>query len=63
MKKMKINSILKKVKRLYYRTWHSESMLRQSIYGMFRVKYPDGAISVRFSYKTAKNYNEILVAK
>jgi hypothetical protein len=51
--------MLKKIKRLYYRLWHSDSMMQQNLYGKFRVKYPDGQISVKFSYKTAKDYKEI----
>lgn len=45
--------------RLYYRSWHSDSMMRQYLKGRFKVRYPDGKYTVRMSYKTAKNYRDI----
>jgi hypothetical protein len=51
---------MNKLKRLYYRFWHHNgSLYVQALYGKFRVKYPDGAVSQKFSYRTAKSYQAI----
>lgn len=61
-----MKKIIRFFKRLYYRIIFepSQCLLHDHImFGKFRVKYPDGKISQKFSYKTAKNYSEIFGGK
>lgn len=46
--------------RQYYKLpdYHG-SLTTHSAYGKFRVKYPDGQISQKFSWRVAKNYRNI----
>lgn len=55
---------MKKLFRNIRREWYkllsiNGSLWSHSAYGKFRVKYPDGQISQKFSYKCAKNYKAI----
>jgi hypothetical protein len=45
--------------RLYYKLFDHGILFDHYMHGKFRVKYPDGKISQRFSWRVAKEYKAI----
>ena len=52
------------IRRQLYKLWdHDGALYRHAIHGKFRVEYPDGQLSQRFSYRVAKNYAKMFGGK
>ncbi len=48
-----------KIKRWWYKMKYSPSSIDEMLYGKFRVKYPDGKVSVKMYYINAQSYASI----
>lgn len=50
---------MRKILRLYYMLFDYDGIGSNASRGKFRVKYPDGKVSIKMSYWTAKDYKNI----